>query len=171
MKKSLKVYLSAWGVVIAAFLISFVTGRILSGREAVMIERSKDPVQVERLLKIDLPAISSVESDDLTGSQYCEYMCYMYFAEPLAEEVIQELEKRCKTEADLWKKTTDFYYFSKKLTCYIYEDRAEISFTTVDDMPFVYFGVLFSFLGLPILLVWGLILGIISLVSKSRKTI
>ena len=78
MKKSLKVYLSAWGVVIAAFLISFVTGRILSGREAGMIERSKDPVQVERLLKIDLPAISSVESDDLTGSQYGEYMCYMY---------------------------------------------------------------------------------------------
>lgn len=152
MKKSLKVYLIAWCVLVVVILFSVVFNRRGSGLSSKFEKISEDPEYLESVIGMDLPAIESVDTLDNSGSQMSTYTRYFYFAEP----------------------ASDYYYGDSKgrysLECQVYKDYAEVVLTESDDFTLVgLLGSLFSFIGFPILITWGVVLGIIAIVRRMRR--
>ena len=101
---------------------------------------------------MDLPAIESVDTLDNSGSQMSTYMRCFHFAEPAPSYYNVDSKGRYSLE------------------CLIDKDYAEVLLTERDDFTLVgLLGTLFSFIGFPILIIWGVVLGIIAIVRRFRR--
>lgn len=183
MKKPLKIYLTLWAGVIVSFVLLVVAGR--AGLFSPHHRLAQDPTNIEKITKIDLPDITSVESwNNLKrGSSRWDLFEHRFkFSEKLSAECIHQLEIKCQTDSIRWHKGSAsgrYEYLDDAwnrgdtycISCHIYEDHAYIDYY-VDELEGLYFPILI-FLGLLlvvlILVVWGIILLIKTIVYKCNK--
>ena len=147
----------ACGVLVVVFLFSIVSNGRGTGLRSTFEKISENPEYLGSVIDLELPAIETVDTLDNCGSQMSTYTRFFYFAEPIPEDGVGELQ--------------DYYYGDSKgrysLECHIYKDYAEVVLTEWDDFtPVGLLGSLFSFLGFPILIIWGIVLGIIAIVRR-----
>jgi hypothetical protein len=71
MKRPLKIYGYAWVVLIAATIVTFAVMIIYPSHN----ELSADPYRIEKIVRVDLPDIASVQSMDNSGGGQMEYVC------------------------------------------------------------------------------------------------
>ena len=183
LKKSSKIYLLLWVGVIVSFVLLVVAAR--AGLFSPHHRLAQDPTNIEKITKIDLPDIASVESwNNLKrGSSRWDLFEHRFeFSEKLSDECIHQLEIKCQTDSIHWHKGSasgryeylddawnrgDIYCIS----CRIYEDHAYVEYY-VDELEGLDFPILI-FLGLLlvvlILVIWGIILLIKTIVCKCNK--
>lgn len=164
MKKSLKVYLVTCGLLVSVFVISMLITRMRYDYYNDLLKISEEPALVERILNVDLPDISSVESG------FTIYNQILYFSEPLSVTCIEELEECCDTENTCWSKFQEWYsYDGRGMNCSIYDDYMDITISYPDVLfPEQVVDWLF-FLGIPVLFIWGVVLCIKSVIRKVRN--
>ena len=145
-------------------------------------EMAKEPSNIEKIIKIDLPDITTTKSENvlyLDKSKWDNYSHSCQFKEPLSEDCIKELEKRCETDSAHWKywfdeegeyyvysdDKSDFYYTS----CAIFKDYALVEYA-VHEIGGIYDYALYLLLACLLILV-GIVLWIVSFIrnKQSRK--
>ena len=179
MKKALKIYLWAWIVVVVSTILAIVLMWALPSHH----DLAKDPYSVEKIVKVDLPDIAHVESEnnmERGASRWDVYTHRAQFSENLSEKCISKLEKLCQTDSVHWSKdeTKGEYLFQKSgridelysVLCVISDDHFVLSYEVSEDEGIF---VLFSFLlAYHILLIWGVVLiligGIIKIFNHKR---
>lgn len=179
MKKALKIYGWAWGIVVMSTLLAIVLMWALPSHH----DLAKDPHSIERIVKVDLPDIAHVESEDNMergSSRWDAYTHCAQFSEKLSERSIAKLEELCQKDSKHWSKDEDkgCYSFQKSggidelyyVSCAIYDEYFLLSYEVSEDEGLF---VIFSFfLAYHILLIWGVVLiliwGIIKIFSHKR---
>lgn len=114
MKKIVKIYIGLW--------IALATATILLTNLPGHHELAKEPSNIEKIIKIDLPDITTAKSENvlyLDKSKWDNYSHCCQFKEPLSEDCIKELEKRCATDSVHWK-----HWFDEEGEYYVYNDRS-----------------------------------------------
>ena len=136
------------------------------------------PDNIEKIVKVDLPEIASVESEnnlDRGASKWDTYIHSGQFTEELSEESIKAIEELCVADRSHWCKEEEYYaYFDRGgiddlylVTCIIYHDHFKLTYE-VDESEGIF--VLFPFvIAYMILLAWGIILFIINLIRGNNK--
>ena len=179
MRKALKIYGWAWVALIAATIVTF----------AVMIiypshyELAADPYSIEKIVKVDLPDIAFVESEnnlDRSASRWDIFEHRGKFICELTEETTTTLDNLCQTDSLHWRKAQDRSVYSfydeggidglYNVFCLISND----GFTTLyeideDEGLFILLPIVLAY---TILFKWGIVLIIISIIKriKNRKT-
>ena len=81
MKRPLKIYGWAWAAIIASTIVTFAVMIIYPSHH----ELAADPYSIEKIVKVDLPDIASVQSmDDLGGSRWDMFVHQGRFAEEIS---------------------------------------------------------------------------------------
>lgn len=183
MKKFLKIYLLLWvGVIVSSVLL------IVAFRSSLFSPHhrlAQDPTNIEKITKFDLPDIASVESwNNLERgtSRWDLFGHVSVFAEELSDECIQQLEIKCQTDTIYWhkdKRTGCYEYLDDAwnrggiycICCHIYKDHSNVEYYVVEEEGVEDFVLSFLsiFLVVIILLVWGIILLIRTIVRKCKK--
>lgn len=169
MKKSTKIYLWAWAV---AFAI--ITGCIVWPSHH---ELATDPDKLGVIVNLRLPDIADSEYEDNLDrgtSRWDFYRYHALFAENISEECIAEMERRCVEDSEHWSKNEleGYYLYTDnggadglyEVGCAIYKDQAHVGYLISEDEGI--FIIVFLFLYIQILLIWGLVLIIIWIVHK-----
>lgn len=169
MKKSTKIYLWAWAV---AFVI--ITGCIVWPSHH---DLATDPDKLGAIVNLRLPDIAESEYEDNLDrgtSRWDFYRYHALFAENISEECIAEMERRCVEDSGHWSKNEleGYYLYTDnggadglyEVGCAIYKDQAHVGYLISEDEGI--FVIVFLFLYIQILLIWGLVLIIISIVYK-----
>ena len=92
MRKALKIYGWAWVVLIVATIITVIVMAIRTSHH----DLAKDPNNIEKIVKVDLPDIASVQSwDDFGGSRWDMHVHKGQFTERISEESIQIMDELC----------------------------------------------------------------------------
>lgn len=135
MKRPLKIYGWAWVAIIAATIVTFAVMIIYLSHH----ESAADPYSIEKIGKVDLPDIASVQSmDDLGGSRWDMFVHEGRFKEEISEESIQKLDELCISDNIHWSKNSDkgYYMYLDEgaiddlylVSCTISEDRFVTTF-------------------------------------------
>lgn len=173
MKKALKIYGWAWLALIAATIVTIAVMIIYPSHHKL----AAAPDNIEKIVKVDLPEIASVESEnnlDRGASRWDTYIHSGQFTEELSEESIKAIEELCVTDRSHWCKEEEYYaYFDRGgiddlyyVTCIIYDDHFNLTYE-VDESEGIF--VLFPFvIAYMILLAWGIILLIIRLFRRKK---
>ena len=173
MKKALKVYGWSWMALIAATIVTIAVMIIYPSHH----ELAAAPDNIEKIVKVDLPEIASVESEnnlDRGASRWDTYIHSGQFTEELSEESIKAIEELCVTDRSHWCKEEEYYaYFDRGgiddlyyVTCIIYDDHFKLTYE-VDESEGIF--VLFPFvIAYIILFAWGIILLIIRLFRRKK---
>lgn len=107
MKKSLKKYLWSWTVVGVLSVVFIVLGETVGF--APHHKLAQDPTNIEKITKLDLPDIISVESsDNLDRGQSC-WDCFNHlsrFEGKLSDDCVRQLESLCVSDTVHWRKST-----------------------------------------------------------------
>ena len=169
MKKSTKIYLWAWAV---AFVI--ITGCIVWPSHH---DLATDPDKLGAIVNLRLPDIAESEYEDNLDrgtSRWDFYRYHALFAENISEECIAEMERRCVEDSGHWSKNEleGYYLYTDnggadglyEVGCAIYDNQAHMGYLISEDEGI--FVIVFLFLYIQILLIWGLVLIIISIVYK-----
>ena len=174
MKRLFRVYAWAWvGVLVATLLFMAVRATVAPSHRGLAM----DPYNVEMIVDVDLPRISSVSSDDkMDGGASCRD-CYSHcaqFCEPLSDESIKALDALCEADPVRWSKNVDegYYLYMEEgdlysIDCTIYDDHSYVVYL-VDETEGLS-------LILPVVLiyitlfVWGAVLFIIWLVRRAKR--
>lgn len=169
MKKSTKIYLWAWAV---AFVI--ITGCIVWPSHH---DLATDPDKLGAIVNLRLPDIADSEYEDNLDrgtSRWDFYGYHALFAENISEECIAEMERRCVEDSGHWSKNEleGYYLYTDnggadglyEVGCAIYKDQAHVGYLISEDEGV--FVIVFLFLYIQILLIWGLVLIIIWIVHK-----
>lgn len=140
---------------------------------------AKDPNNLSRIVKVDLPSIAEAESEDNSSrgaSRWDVYVHHGRFVEELSEATIRELDGLCVTDSLHWKKLeNESYIYSDEggvdglyfVTCSISKDQFVLNYE-VDESEGLF--VLFPFaIAYTILFYWGLVLVFILLIKRIRN--
>lgn len=107
MKKSLKKYLWSWTVVGVLSVVFIVLSKTVGF--APHHKLAQDPANIEKITKLDLPDIISVESsDNLDRGQSC-WDCFIHlsrFEGKLSDDCVRQLESLCVSDTVHWRKNT-----------------------------------------------------------------
>lgn len=160
MKKSVKIYVLVWVVVIA----SAIGVMVMSPSHH---DLASDPYAVEKIVKVDLPDVARVESEDNLDRGTSRWDMYVHrgqFGESLSEESIEIMETLCQADSVRWSKNDveGCYVYNDEggidglysVSCSIYRDRFVTAYY-VDESEGI-FGFLLLILIGAILLIWGL---------------
>ncbi|MBR0321787.1 MAG: hypothetical protein IIX08_05300 [Bacteroidales bacterium] len=174
MKRPLKIYGYAWVVLIAATIVTFAVMIIYPSHN----ELSADPYRIEKIVRVDLPDIASVQSmDNSGGSRWNMFVHKGQFTEEISEESIQIMDDLCLSDSIHWRKNSDegyYMYFDEGgidglyvVSCTIFEDRFVMTYEVEESEGILV--ILALALAYDILLAWGIILFIISLFRRNPK--
>ena len=175
MGKTLKIYGCAWVVLIVATIITVVVMAIRTSHH----DLAKDPNNIEKIVKVDLPDIAFVESEnnlDRSASRWDIFEHRGKFICELTEETTTTLDNLCQTDSLHWRKAQDrsvYSYYDEggvdglyHVFCLISHDGFTINYE-VDESEGIF--VLFPFvIAYIILFTWGIILLIIRLFRRKR---
>lgn len=170
MRKTLKIYLWSWVVVIALLAILIVLGR--TDAFAFHHRLAKDPTNIEKITKLDLPEIAPVDSrDNLERSSSC-WDCFehrSYFTEKLSDDCIQQLDYLCLTDSTHWSKDEANGYYAYLddawnrggrycISCRIYDDYSYVEYYVDESegIGIVIAGIMVLMVFVYILLVYGI---------------
>ena len=176
MKKASKIYLWAWAVFGVAAIVAVVVAMVIPSHH----DLARDPYAIERIVKVDLPDIVEVESEDNMdrgASRWDVYMHRVQFGEALSEESIKKLERLCRTDSLHWRKNAEerYYRYTAEggvdelyaIDCEIHHDHAHLTYT-VDESEGIFLFVAFYLCGY-LLLLWGVVLIVIGIVKRIVK--
>ena len=176
MKKTSKIYLWACVVLVAAAIVAVVVAMVVPSHH----DLARDPYAIERIVKVDLPEIVEVESEDnldRSSSRWDVYTHRVQFGEALSEESIKKLDQRCYTDSLHWQKNTEerYYRYTAEggidelyaIDCEIHHDYAYLTYT-VDESEGIFLFVAFV-LCIYLLLLWGVVLIVIGIVKRIVK--
>ena len=170
---TLKIYRWAWLTLIAVTIVTIAVLLIRTSHH----DLAAAPDNIEKIVKVDLPEIASVESEnnlDRGASRWDTYIHSGQFTEELSEESIKAIEELCVADRSHWCKEEEYYaYFDRGgiddlylVTCIIYHDHFKLTYE-VDESEGIF--VLFPFvIAYIILFAWGIILFIIRLFRRNR---
>ena len=170
---TLKIYRWAWLTLIAVTIVTIAVLVIRTSHH----DLAAAPDNIEKIVKVDLPEIASVESEnnlDRGASRWDTYIHSGQFTEELSEESIKAIEELCVADRSHWCKEEEYYtYFDRGdiddlylVTCIIYHDHFKLTYE-VDESEGIF--VLFPFvIAYIILFAWGIILFIIRLFRRKR---
>lgn len=177
MKKALKIYGWAWVVVAVSTLIAVIVLIIHTSHH----DLAKDPNNITKIVKVDLPSIAESESENNLSRGASRWNMYIHrgrFSEELSEATITEMDELCVTDSLHWRKIVDkgCYNYSDEggidglyfVTCSIYKDRFVLTYE-VDESEGLFvllpFAIVYS-----ILFTWGFILLFILFVRRIKVT-
>ena len=179
MKKASKIYLWAWAVFVVAAIVAVVVAMVVPSHH----DLARDPYAIERIVKLDLPEIVEVESEDNLdrgASRWDVYMHRVLFGEALSVESIKELDRLCRTDSLHWLKNAEegYYRYTAEggvdelyaIDCVLYRDHAHWDYT-VDESEGIFLFVAFYLCGY-LLLLWGvalIVIGIVKRIVKNKK--
>ena len=109
---TLKIYRWAW---FALIVVTIATIAVLVIRTSHH-DLAAAPDNIEKIVKVDLPEIASVESEnnlDRGASRWDTYIHSGQFAEELSEETIKAIEKLCVADRSHWCKEEEYYAYVK----------------------------------------------------------
>ena len=113
MKRPLKIYGWAWVALIAATIVTFAVMIIYPSHH----ELAADPYSIEKIVKVDLPDIASVQSrNDLGGSRWDMFVHKGRFTEEISEKSIQKMDELCQSDTIHWSKNSDKVVYMILLT-------------------------------------------------------
>ena len=169
MKKSTKIYLWAWAVVLV-----FITGIVMWPSHHKL---AHNPNKVGTIVNLNLPDIADYEYEDNLdrGTSRWDFYSYKaFFTENISEKCIAEMERRCVEDSEHWSKNeAEGYYIYQdyggidelyEVGCTIYEDQVHVGYLVSEDEGI--FAIAILWLYIQILLVWGFVLIIIAIVQK-----
>ena len=174
MKRPLKIYGYAWVVLIAATIVTFAVMIMYASHH----ELAADPYSIEKIVKVDLPDIASVQSmDDLGGSRWDMFVHQGRFTEEIPEESIQKMDELCISDSIHWSRNSDngYYMYLDEggidglylVSCTISEDRFVTTYEVEESEGiFVLSALIVAYM---ILITWGIILFIVSLFRRNPK--
>lgn len=183
LKKILKVYLLLWVGVIVSFVSLIVASR--AGLLSPHHRLAQDPANIEKIIRLDLPDIASVESwDNLERGSSC-WDCFQHcshFADSLSEDCIDQLETLCRTDSIHWHKDNSlgiYEYLDDAwnrgdifcICCRIYEDHACVEYYVdeVEGFDIAIIGLLAILLVAFILVIRGVVI-IVKMISRRYRT-
>ena len=174
MKRPLKIYGWAWAALIAATIVTFAVMIIYPSHH----ELAADPYSIEKIVKVDLPDIASVQTmDDLGVSRWDMFVHEGRFTEEIPEESIQKMDELCISDSIHWSRNSDngYYMYLDEggmdglylVSCTISEDRFVTTYEVEESEGiFVLFALMVAYM---ILITWGMILFIVSLFRRNPK--
>lgn len=168
MKKTFKIYGWAWASLLGVTLITVLVMLIFPSHHRL----AKDPTNVDRIIGIDLPELTNIQSEDnldRTASRWDFYTHRAEFTEPLSAKTIAKLEELCKEDREHWYKySTECCYMYHDsggidelyaVECAIYKDHVNINYT-IDECEGIFVFVPFALLYTSFI-IWGTILCIV----------
>ena len=178
MRKGFRIYGWAWMVTIVATLLTAGVLMIHTSHH----ELAEDPNNLEKIVKVDLPDIAFVESEDNSDRGASRWDTFDHrgkFVCELSEETIMILDDLCRTDSLHWRKAQDrnvYSYYDEggidelyHVFCLIGHDGFTIDYEVEESEGIL---VLLAFaIAYYILLKWGAVLLVIALISriKNRK--
>lgn len=170
MKNTFKIYRWAWAIVVSATLIAVLALILHTSHH----DLAKDPNNLSRIVRVDLPSIAELESEDNLSRGASRWNVYHHsgrFVEELSEATIRELDDLCVTDSLHWRKNleNESYIYSDEggidelyfVTSLISKDKFVLTYE-VDESEGLF--VLFPFvIAYTILFYWGLVLVLILL--------
>ena len=181
MKKASKIYLWAWTVFVIAAIVAVVVAMVVPSHH----DLARDPYAIERIVKVDLPEIVEVESEDNLdrgSSRWDVYTHAVQFGDTLSEESINKLEWLCRTDSLHWQKNAEegYYHYTAEggvdelyaIDCVLYRDHTHWDYT-VDESEGIFLFVAI-YLCVQLMLLWGVVLvviGIVKRIVKNKKRI
>lgn len=179
MKKASKIYLWAWVVFVVVAVVAVVVVMVIPSHH----DLARDPYAIERIVKVDLPDIVEVESEDNLDrgtSRWDVYMHRVQFGDTLSEESIKKLDRLCRIDSLHWQKNAEevCYRYTDEggvdglyaIDCEIYRDHAHWDYT-VDESEGIFLFVAFYLCGY-LLLLWGVVLlaiGVVKRIIKNKR--
>lgn len=176
MKKALKIYGWIWVATILATLITVAVLKIHTSHH----DLAEDPNNLEKIVKVDMPDIAFVESENNLSRSASRWDIYEHkgkFIHELSEDTITALDELCLTDSLHWHKANNrvvYSYYNEggidelyHVFCLISHDGFIINYE-VDESEgiFVLFPLIIAYV---ILLAWGIILFIINLFRRIQK--
>ena len=80
-------------------------------------ELAADPYSIEKIVKVDLPDVASVQTmDDLGGSRWDMFVHKGRFTEDISEKSIKEMDELCQSDTIHWSKNSDKVVYMILLT-------------------------------------------------------
>ena len=181
MKKASKIYLWAWAVFVVVAIVAVVVAMVAPSHH----DLARDPYAIERIVKVELPEIGEVESEDNLdrgASRWDVYTHRVQFGEALSEESVKKLDRLCRTDSLHWLKNAEegYYRYTAEggidelyaIDCVLYRDHAHWDYT-VDESEGIFLFVAFYLCGY-LLLLWGvalIVIGIVKRIVKNKKRI
>lgn len=160
--------------IIAATIVTFAVMIIYPSHH----ELAADPYSIEKIVKIDLPDIASVQTrDDLGGSSWDMFVHKGWFTEKISEESIQKMDELCLSDGTHWSKNSDkgYYMYLDEggidglylVSCTISKDGFVTTYEVEESEGLFVLSVLIDMY--MILITWGIILFIVSLFKINTK--
>ena len=176
MKKASKIYLWAWAVFGVAAIVAVVVAMVMPSHH----DLARDPYAIERIVKVDLPEIVEVESEDNLdrgSSRWDVYTHRVQFGDTLSEERVKELENLCRVDSLHWRKNTEerYYRYTAEggidelyaVDCEIHHDYAYLTYTVDESEGILLFVAIY--LCVHLMLLWGVVLIVIGIVKRIVK--
>ena len=176
MKKASKIYLWAWAVFVVAAIVAVVVAMVMLSHH----DLARDPYAIERIVKVDLPEIVEVESEDNLdrgASRWDVYMHRVQFGEALSEESIKKLDRLCRTDSLHWRKNHEeaYYRYTAEggidelyaIDCEIHHDYAYLTYMVDESEGILLFVAIY--LCVHLMLLWGVVLIVIGVVKRIVK--
>ena len=176
MKKASKIYLWAWAVFFVAAIVAVAAVMVIPSHH----DLARDPYAIERIVKVDLPEIVEVESEDNLdrgASRWDVYMHRVQFGEALSEESIKKLDRLCRTDSLHWRKNHEeaYYRYTAEggidelyaIDCEIHHDYAYLTYTVDESEGILLFVAIY--LCVHLMLLWGVVLLVIAVVKRIVK--
>ena len=169
----LKIYGWAWLALIVATIVIIAVMIICPSHH----ELAADPCSLEKIVKVDLPDIASVQTmDDGGGSRWDMFVHKGRFTEEISEESILKMDELCLSDSMHWSKNSDkgYYIYSDEggidglylVSCTISKDRFVTTYEVEESEGiFVLFPLTVAYM---ILLASGIILLIIRLFRRKK---
>ena len=175
MKRPLKIYGCAWVVTIVATIITVVVMAIRTSHH----DLAKDPNNIEKIVKVDLPDIAFVESEnnlDRSASRWDIFEHRGKFICELSEETTTALDNLCQTDSLHWRKAQGrsvYSYYDEGgidglycVFCLISHDGFTINYEVEESEGiFVLSALIVAYM---ILITWGIILFIFGLFRRKK---
>ena len=179
MKKASKIYLWAWAVFVVAAIVAVVAVMVIPSHH----DLARDPYAIERIVKLDLPEIVEVESEDNLdrgASRWDVYTHRVQFGDTLSEESTKNLDRLCHNDSLHWQKNTEerYYRYTAEggidelyaIDCVLYHNHAYLTYS-VDESEGIFLFVAI-YLCVQLMLLWGValvVIGIVKRIVKNKK--
>ena len=176
MKKASKIYLWACVVLVAAAIVAVAAVMVIPSHH----DLARDPYAIERIVKVDLPKIVEVESEDNLdrgASRWDVYTHRVQFGEALSEESTKNLDRLCRTDSLHWLKNAEegYYRYTAEggvdelyaIDCEIHHDYAYLTYMVDESEGILLFVAIY--LCVHLMLLWGVVLLVIAVVKRIVK--
>ena len=179
MKKAFIIYGLVWVLFIASIAVwSSLQGPSTSDHHGRLMSLPENPSCLEEVLGLDLPDVVDVKTDKGIGSQWITYGFDLKFSEGLSQECVSRLEELCRTDKrwSRYSETSPFIYQVVNgdeyiISCLIYDDHSVVDYSLGDGENAIFEPeFLIAFFSFNALLVWGLVLAVIAVVRRVRKS-